>query len=189
LTDKQKSALLAPIDMPEHVIGRIRSKNNSHMVIIDHRTSWQDGLDQIFSNSAVNLITETYTLAHETIFTEKTLYSVLGLNLPIWVGGFGQADHWQSFGFDIFDDIIDHSYQYKSTLIERCWNAIFLNRDILENFDLAESIRIRCADRLISNRDLLLSGQLLRYCIDCVDKMPAEYQHHARQCIKLVCKI
>jgi hypothetical protein len=154
----------------------------------DNVRNFKYNLINYYNEVFVEVVSET-TFNEPFMFTEKLLNSVYGCNFPIILSNAGAVEHLREMGMDVFDDIIDHSYQYKSTLIERCWNAIFLNRDILENFDLAKSIRIQCADRLISNRDLLLSGKLLHYCIDCVDKMPVEYKHHARQCIKLICKI
>jgi hypothetical protein len=183
----QRASLLCPISMPRHFIGAETAEILQDICVVystNNRISWDQGLDRMFTNSAVGIITETYVPKKESVFTEKTVYSVLGLNFPIWVGGFAQAQHWKTFGFDIFEDVIDHSYQYKDTLVERCWHALDLNKRILSDFDYAKSIRESCMDRLIANRARLLSGQLMDYCIKHCDQLPEEQQTHVRSVLK-----
>lgn len=119
-------------------------------------TTWQAGLNQMFSSSAVSLITESVDYQAGIGFTEKSIYPVLGLTMPIWIGGKFQAEQFEKFGFDVFNDYIDHSYQYCDTLIERCYRAIADNRRILSDLDYAANIRNQVMPRLIKNRQLLL---------------------------------
>ena len=135
---------------------------------------WTDGLNQVFLTSAVSLITESVRFEHMAMFTEKTVYSVLGCTFPIWVGGYNQAQQWQQLGFDIFDDIIDHSYQNYPTLIERCYYAFKNNLDILTNIELAVELRTKHQQRLIQNRELMLDNQLERALFDKVNSLPVE---------------
>jgi hypothetical protein len=189
LSQDERHALLGPIELPARMVGDVSSNNDFVFEYGGNRKAWDQGLDQMFLKSAISLITETFVPNRESIFTEKTVYSVLGLNFPIWIGGFGQAQNWKKFGFDIFDDIIDHSYQNKSTLIERCWYAFEFNRDILNDFDRAKKLREQNVDRLLRNRDLLLSGRLLDYSLQQIDLMPSSYQAPARECVRLVCQV
>lgn len=189
LSQDQRNALLAPIEMPANTVGDFSIVADIAGDYGGNRNSWDQGLDKMFHQSAISLITETYVPTREAVFTEKTIYSVLGLNFPIWVGGFGQAEVWKKFGFDTFDDIINHGYQYMPTLVERCWHSLYLNRSVLYNFDLACDARKRYLDRLIRNRDLLLSGRLLKYSFDLINLMPLECQPHVRKGVELVCDI
>jgi hypothetical protein len=38
-------------------------------------------------------------------------------------------------GFDLFDDIVDHSYQNMLDPLDRCYYALKLNLDLLQDFD------------------------------------------------------
>jgi hypothetical protein len=141
-----KSSMLMPIQTQPRWIHTQTSKNEV----------WEQGLNSIFNTTAVSLISESIDYQPGIGFTEKSMYPVLGLNLPIWVGGKYQASEFEKFGFDVFNDVIDHSYQYCDTLIERCYRAIADNRDILSNLDLATEVRSKVMPRLLKNRQLML---------------------------------
>ena len=113
--------------------------------------------DNLFESSCISLITEPSFYERETVVTEKTLMALWGGTLPIWVGGWGIADWMQSTGFDVFDDIIDHSYQWMPDPYERCYHAIYNNLDILRDHDLAQGLVTFNQARLKHNLDLLQS--------------------------------
>ena len=133
---------------------------------------WNSGVDNVFFRSGVSVIGESVDSQYGAVFTEKTHYSVLALTFPIWIGGKGQAHAWKNIGFDTFDDVINHSYQWHNTLIERCYHAIADNLHLLQNLDHVRNLRNQHADRLLHNRELLLSGRLQKYCIDELEKFP-----------------
>jgi hypothetical protein len=133
---------------------------------------WNRGLDQVVSSTAVSLVTESVWTQTAAVFSEKTAYSVLGLTFPLWIGGFNQAQEWHNKGFDIFDDVIDHSYQNRPTLLERCFYAFDLNKDILTDRDLAHDRTMACADRLVANRERLLSDCLEKYNRGVIESWP-----------------
>lgn len=142
--------------------------------------TWSHGLNDIFQSTAVSLIAESIQFQKVSCVTEKTGYAILGLTFPIWIGGYATADAWRRAGFDIFDDIIDHSYQYRSTLIERCYYAFYDNLEILDNLNLAQAKRQECFKRLVNNRNLLLEGQLTKYCYQEIERWPIEIQQIGR---------
>ena len=96
-------------------------------------------------------------------------------------GNLFQAQAWKQCGFDTFDDIIDHSYQYRPTLIERCWYAIKLNLELLKNKDLLAQLRNKHLSRLYNNRDLLISGQLRKHNNTVISTWPDYVQQHVLQ--------
>ena len=63
----------------------------------------------IFDATAISIITEPTSGENECIMTEKTLHAWYSGNLPLWVGGFHTAQWWREQGFDVYDDIMDHS--------------------------------------------------------------------------------
>jgi len=86
----------------------------------------------VFESSSISLITEPAYYERETIVTEKTLMAIYGGTVPIWVGGWRIADYMRNLGFDVFDDIVDHSYQQLSDPEQRCCRAVLDNLHLLQ---------------------------------------------------------
>lgn len=163
LTTEQRSFFLAPTQIkkqwPFNDFADLDPLNfpagDLNLDSLPHRGNnqwfWEKHAEKILSKGAVSLIAEGPE-SYSTHFTWKTSYAMLGLSFPIWVGGFQQADQWSSYGFDVFHDVIDHSYQNYSTITEQCWWAFKLNLHLLTDRKLAAEIRIKHKDRLIENR-------------------------------------
>lgn len=125
-----------------------------------NKNTWDHGLCEVVSSSAVSLITESVWTQHASVFTEKTAYALMGLTFPIWVGGVNMASHWEKYGFDIFTDVIDHSYQNMPTLLERCFYAFYLNQKVLTDLSLAAELRNTHMNRLLDNRNKLFKDTI-----------------------------
>lgn len=172
LSQEQKSFLLSPITIPAHTLEPNYLDVSNNMFV----NRWVSGLGKIFMKSAVALITESVAYQKEAVFTEKTVNPMLALNFPIWVGGFGQADAWKRCGFDVFDDVIDHGYQYLPTVIERCWWAIKLNIELLQNKQKAAELRQKHHVRLKHNRQLIIDNHLRNHNDSVVSSWPKNVQ-------------
>jgi len=109
-------------------------------------------LVNIYKNSNINIVTETMYYERYGIITEKTLQSFGAMQLPIIIGYKGIVSDLRSFGFDMFDDIIDHSYDKLSNDV-RWKQAIVLNMDVLKNGINYDKL----LDRLKSNQRYLLN--------------------------------
>lgn len=109
----------------------------------------------VFEPTAVSLITEPAYYERETIVTEKTIMAIYGGTIPIWVGGWRIPDYMQSQGFDIFEDIVDHSYQSLADPEQRCYRAVINNIHLLHN-----PVRVDHT-RLQHNLDLVKSNPWL----------------------------
>ena len=118
----------------------------------------------VFEPACVSLITEPAYYERETIVTEKTLMALYAGTIPIWVGGWRIADYMASMGFDVFDDVVDHSYQTESDPGRRCDLAVELNLRLLTNFDLA--CRSLDLARLQHNYKLLQQNVFLKDVIE-----------------------
>jgi len=147
----------------ESTSGLVRSGRRSLGGSTDTSKPWKWGMHELFCESAVSLITESLEYQKASAYTEKSVYPLLGLGFPIWIGGYNQADEWQALGFDTFSDVIDHSYQYYDTLLERCYYAFAKNEKMLTDLDYARSVRNSCIDRLYANRQLALSDHLHKH--------------------------
>ena len=163
LSSNQKTTLLAPIMLRENFIKFDHSSVKAENAVTDYggvAWAWNNGLHELFSGSSVSLISESIAYQKGSVFTEKTLFALMGLTFPIWVGGYKQADSFAQMGFDIFDDIINHKYQNYDTLIERCYHAFADNIELLKDAELSKALRVKNMNRLLSNKQKLFDGSL-----------------------------
>jgi hypothetical protein len=136
------------------------NRNQGDQTFFMHRAT------EIFGSSAVALMTESSASNQPNFcFTEKTLLALASLNFPIWVGSYGQAYQANIMGIDIFSDIIDHSYQWKETLLERCFHAINDNIELLTDLSLAAGLRDQHKTRLLANRAHVWGTGLEQYVL------------------------
>lgn len=175
LTPELHAHLLAPINhksrwIPEPDVDNT-DDSNVRKQVGSVLSCWLHVGKYTASPSAVYLLTEsvTQTYRHYT-FTERSAFCFLAGCFPIWAGNYGQAEMAERMGIDVFHDVIDHSYQYKETLLERCWYAIYDNLQILSNLSLARDMREKHKQRLQKNREWLLDGGLESF----VDRQLAE---------------
>ena len=61
-------------------------------------------------------------------------------------------------GFDVFDDIVDHSYQDMPDPWDRCYYAIERNLHILQDFETIHRFTLNNKHRLQANLELLESN-------------------------------
>ena len=181
ISEQEKHVLMQPINLQPRWIDYERQITSDFAVLNygdkslgDNVWTWKNGLDDIFQSSAVSIITESVDTQMGMHFSEKTLYSVLGLTFPIWVGGYKQAEEWRKFGFDTFDDIIDHDYQHFQNFFERCWYAIKLNLNLITDLERLSEIRYKHRHRLLKNRDLILNGQVEKYNYKIIQTWPSD---------------
>ena len=90
------------------------------------RLSW------LYATTWINIVTETQYVETPGIITEKTLLALLACQIPILIGYKGIVSHCRELGFDMFDDIVDNSYDYLDDGI-RYQQALELNKDLLIN--------------------------------------------------------
>jgi hypothetical protein len=113
-------------------------------------------LSYVYSSAAVNIVTETQYSDVTGIVTEKTLMAFAAEQIPIVIGHPGIVEHCRRMGFDMFDDIVDTSYDSIDNDQEllRAEQALALNRDLIEGrVDLTPYRR-----RLERNREWALWG-------------------------------
>ena len=124
----------------------------------------------VFEPSCISLITEPAFLQKETLHTEKTIMAMYGGTIPIWVGGWRLPDYLKTMGFDVFDDLVDHSYQNMPDAMDRCYFAIERNLDVLRDFDRVKEFIIHNQSRFEHNIQLLLKNVFLEECMHLVDQ-------------------
>ena len=128
-------------------------------------------LRPLYKSSAIEIVNETTFDSVGYHITEKFLNSVYGFNLPIVLGPKGVVTYLKNLGFDMFDDVIDHSYDYNETPILRIISAIELNRRILTDRDYAIQTWKTCKSRLEANYNFAKTQLHSQWHSRVVDKM------------------
>lgn len=153
-TDEVMSEILGPVNIP---IRKVAPEHTGYYEV------WQHGLRDILQNSLVSLVTESDNgdYGPVSVFTEKTVYAWAAGTIPIWPGGYRNAEQMQRMGFDVFEDLVDHGYQYEDTMFMRCYRAFHDNLGLLD-MDLAEAntLRQRLQRRFEKNHAHLTSSKL-----------------------------
>ena len=67
-------------------------------------------LADVYGSCAVNIVTETEYNTTPGIISEKTLMAFAAQQIPIVIGHSNAVQHCKELGFDMFDDLVDTSY-------------------------------------------------------------------------------
>jgi hypothetical protein len=110
-------------------------------------------LKHIYNNCALEIVTETTFFNRGQFVSEKYLNSVYGCNFPIIIGNAGTVSYLRDNGFDLFDDVVDHSYDSESDPILRIYYAIQKNLHLLLDRDACIEHWYQCRERFLNNLD------------------------------------
>jgi|SaaInl59LU_5_DNA_1037362.scaffolds.fasta_scaffold25278_2 hypothetical protein len=114
---------------------------------------WNNLFKEQFCSSTFSVITEPPFWENGCMITEKYLMTLYGCCFPIFCGGgYRIADELTNIGFDVFNDVIDHSYQYEEHPGLRVLNALERNRELLENHSFK---KLNYMDRHLKNLSLV----------------------------------
>lgn len=185
LTEEFRTHILSPVESiqprwidtnePSDLVQGFRKHSGSS------EKQWQMYLAELIGNTAVSLITDpSADFGSNYVFSERWVYTVSALTFNLWVGTHGQAEQAQRMGFDIFDDVIDHSYQYYDTVLERCYYALEKNRQILSDLDKANTYKSTRKNRLLKNRELMLSNAVTGWIDQQINQMTHTHQDMVR---------
>ena len=120
------------------------SSNNNAM-------NFNINLRNLYENTCVEIVMETTFLNNGIFVSEKYLNSIYGYNFPILISNCGTVDYLRKNGFDMFDDIIDHSYDSIKDPLHRISTAISNNLEILKNKQMAVDLWYNNLHRLDNN--------------------------------------
>lgn len=128
------------------------------ITVRDHRKLEYLVDNPLFRKCAVNIIAESSSQTdpscwHSIFVTEKTFKAFGMLQLPIWWAVPGLVDCVRTMGFDVFDDIIDHSYDREHNEDQRL-ELLITQIKQLKSLDLAQ-LRTDLMPRLLANRKKL----------------------------------
>jgi hypothetical protein len=130
-----------------------------------HKTNWleiESGaniIDKIseecFTNCYINIITETFFDSPEIHASEKSFRAFYFMQLPIFVATYGHVEYLRKrFGFDMFDDLIDHSYDLEKDAQKRMKMVFEEIKRLNNNKKSVISFYKKNKDRFKKNLDL-----------------------------------
>lgn len=121
---------------------------------IENPKNFDQCLRHLYSNSVIEIINDTtYYNSAGTTHNEKYVNAIMGMNIPLVLSNVGAVQELRELGFDVFDDIIDHSYDAVQDPIQRMVGLVESNLEILRNQDLARMCWVKSLPRLIKNID------------------------------------
>ena len=131
-------------------------------ILIDDPPVDQYRIDEKFKTCLFNIIPESSSQSDANVWksifiTEKTFKCFKMLQIPIWVAVPGLVKEVRNLGFDVFDDIIDHSYDNIQNEHDRMNQVLKVILDIDHKYRLSicENLRNQLLDRMLKNKQLL----------------------------------
>lgn len=121
----------------------------------DNYSNFLKNLTPYYQNTFIEFINETSYTESAFLITEKTANCFYGCSFPIWISSPGTVNFLRSIGLDVFDDIIDHSYDSEQHPIQRMYLAIVKNNHLLIDPELVKQLWIDNKHRFSKNIDLL----------------------------------
>ena len=115
--------------------------------------NFEKHLRHVYSDSFVEIISCLLYNEPTHNLDEKYINSVYARNFPIVVGSHGMVEFYRSLGFDVFDDIVDHSYDTITDPVDRLARAILSNQQLLVNSTKTKELWKSCEDRFNKNID------------------------------------
>lgn len=107
---------------------------------------WKPHSD-LLRDAELHVVTETVFEHNCTFLTEKSFKPFSFHQLPLWVSVPGTVEYFRNAGFDVFDDIIDHSYDCVTDHSTRLYTVLAeFDRLYEEQFDFSV-----LEPRLVSN--------------------------------------
>ena len=186
LTQEFKTHILAPVDtIQPRWIDQLEEpdiEQGFRKFSGSPEQQWRVYLPNFIGQTAVSLITDPpENFESNFVFSERWVYTTAALTFNLWVGTHGQAQQAQRMGFDIFDDVINHDYQYYDTVLERCYHALADNWQILTDLDAANTYKSSRKNRLLKNRELMLSNSVAGWIDQQINQMKPAHQTLVRE--------
>jgi hypothetical protein len=132
--------------------------------------------ERVFEPSCISLITDVVFFERETRISEKTIMAIWGGTVPIWVGGWRIASGMRDLGFDVFDDIVDHSYETLPDPLDRCYHAVKLNLHLLQEPGWIRNFLQKNHARLQHNLDLCHNNVFRTRCLQQIQQFDPKTQ-------------
>jgi len=132
----------------------------------------------IYKHTALSIIPETCFRERAYGPTEKTLDAIYSGCFMIWVGAWKSAEVLEKIGFDVFHDVIDHSYQYIEHPGKRVAEALLRNKELILDIDRQRRLKTQHHQRLQNNLNL---SRNIDQLISNITKLQGEHDDRSNQ--------
>lgn len=113
--------------------------------------NYKNRLQPLYKNSFVEFVNSSVYEYRLPWVCEKPLNSQLGCNFPIFVAGRGTVQWFRNNGLDVFDDIVDHSYDLEEDPVLRLEKLVCGNQHLLSNMNKTKDLWTKHHNRFKSN--------------------------------------
>lgn len=121
------------------------------LVGLDNAGNFDRSLRYLYQDSLLEIVNESLFFNRGIFVTEKFQNSVYGFNLPIVMSVPRTVDYLRSNGFDMFDDVVDHSYDLLSDPVQKIFCAIENNLRLFTDPGFLARCYKHCLPRLEKN--------------------------------------
>ena len=119
----------------------------------DNPSNFKNCLAEYYKQTFVEIVSETSFTEECFNLTEKTLNSIYGACFPILICSKHSVKFLREMGLDMFDDVVDHSYDNISDPAERLEAAIIDNITLLTNSKRTKDLWVKNKHRFEKNID------------------------------------
>ena len=117
----------------------------------DNVGNFNRNLRKYYRETFVEFIAETSYTEKCFNLTEKTANAILGCCYPIWISSKGTVEFLRSVGFDVFDDVVNHTYDTIENPIDRLHRAVADNLELLTNKERTQRLWQEDRGRFLNN--------------------------------------
>ena len=122
---------------------------------LDNAKNFDLYLRPMYQDHFVEIVVETQFNLPFFGASEKFKNSVYGCSFPIVLGGHGLIKSLREVGFDMFDDVIDHSYDQICDPLDRLCAAVNLNKKLLTDNDFVKQQWKKNQHRFLKNIEFI----------------------------------
>jgi hypothetical protein len=119
----------------------------------DNVSNFKNKLSNYYRETFVEIVAETSYTEMSYNLTEKTLNSIYGYSFPILLCSPGSVAFLRSMGMDVFDDVVDHSYDSIANPIDRLYRAVTDNIELLTDNQKVKQLWLANQTRFANNVD------------------------------------
>ena len=128
----------------------------------DNIYNFNSSLRKKYRSSFLEFVSETNYNELSFNVTEKFSHSVFGYNIPIIVSSPGYVEFLRTVGFDVFDDLVDHSYDMVADKTVRLYSLVNANADLVSS-DLSEKMFSKNKSRFDFNCNRIVNDLTMFY--------------------------
>lgn len=125
------------------------------VINFDNITNFERNLRPLYHDSYVEFVSNRLFCEPTINIDEKYIHTIYAKNFPILISSAGTVAHYRQFGFDMFDDVIDHSYDFIDNPIDRLFAAVSRNQHLLEHPQSTIDLWHRLQHRFNANLDFV----------------------------------